>query len=269
MTASPTLGQLVARILQQYHESSVHEVTVGKYWLMAANTVAANLAARYKVTVDVAACVIAAHSMDTDWKSNVVRAEAQLAGRPVGLPKAIAMSAAAAAHPGNPFPHIVGPKINAFARNVAGDEQAVATDRWAQRAAYGTSDLKACRRLVEAPGGRDLLITAYHRAAASMGVTPAVMQSVIWVHMRDNPEDIGVDHYANSRGNSVLIRHHHPTEDVVTINVEASWRSEWSELASQIGAAARKAGAAGGYLAEQRDTTEWHTRRLTRTYPLT
>lgn len=263
----PAVARLVARILQQYHESSIHEVFVGKHWLTAANTLATNLARRYKVTLEVAACVLAAHSMDTDWKSNVARAEAQLAGSPVGLPNAIRMSAEAMAHPGNPFPFIVGPKINPFARNVAGDEQAVATDRWAQRAAYGTNDLTACRRLVEAPGGREQLITAYHRAAAAVGLTPAVMQSIIWVHMRDNPEDIGIDGFTNSRGNPVLIQRHHPTEDTVTITVESPWDQDWAELAAQIGGGARRA-ALGGYLTEQRVTTERHTYRLTRTYRL-
>jgi hypothetical protein len=175
---------MVARILSHYHAARPETVAAGTHWYDSARVLAETFAARYGTTTEVAACVIAAHSMNASWSINVRRAEAQLAGSPAGLGAAISMAAAAIANPTNPFDYIVGAKLNPFARNVAGDEQHVATDRWAQRAGFGTADDKVCGRLVARKGVRDSLIDAYRKAAAEIGVTPAVMQAVVWVHVR-------------------------------------------------------------------------------------
>jgi len=87
------------------------------------------------------------------------------------------MASAAIANPADPFSAILGPKINPFAHNIAGDEYLVATDRWAQRAA-------GVEQFIGRIGMRASLIDAYRKAAASAGVTPAVMQAIVWVHVR-------------------------------------------------------------------------------------
>lgn len=74
--------------------------------------------------------------------------------------------------------------------------------------------------------------------------------------------------YITVKGHSVLIKRS-PAEAIVTVQVEAPWTNDWSDLIPIAGAASRSGfGGAGGYLAEQRLTTEYHTYQLTRTYRL-
>jgi hypothetical protein len=122
------------------------------------------------------------------------RAEMHLAGKPFGLSRAIAMADNAIGkgfgykdNP-DPFAAIVGPKINPFARCVAGDLTAVATDRWAQRAAFDTLDDKKMSRWINRNGVRDTMIQAYTKAAESVGIPPAVMQAIMWVVVRGDAE---------------------------------------------------------------------------------
>jgi hypothetical protein len=180
-TPLPTLDDMTARILGAYQAASAEEIFLGTHWYDSARVVATELAERYGVTPDVAACVIAAHSMNTRWNMNIRNAEAQLAGAPVGLGASIAMATAAIANSTDPFSAIVGPKINPFAHNIAGNEYLVATDRWAQRAAGADT-------FIGRIGVRATLIDAYRKAAAAQGISPAVMQAIVWVHVRGSAD---------------------------------------------------------------------------------
>lgn len=182
--ASPTIDEMTGRILGLYQDSSEETRFLGATWYDEARAFAHALADRHGVTMQVAACVLAAHSMNAKWWQNKVRAEKQLCGHPAGLGHAIRMAAAAIANPADPFRFIVGPKLNPFAHNIAGDESFVATDRWAQRAGFGTDEQVVCERFIRRGGVRDDLIAAYGKAAAEVGVTPAVMQAIVWVHVR-------------------------------------------------------------------------------------
>jgi hypothetical protein len=181
---TPTLDAMMANIRASYDAATLEERSAGEHWYDSANHLAGYLGAKYWVGIEVAAAVIAAHSANASWESNIARAEAQLAGRPFGLGAAIRMGAAAMADPENALSHVVGPKLNPFAHCIAGDLTRVATDRWAQRAGFATRDDKLCARLIDRIGVRDSLIDAYSKVAADVGLQPAVLQAIVWVQVR-------------------------------------------------------------------------------------
>jgi hypothetical protein len=174
----------MANIQASYDAATLEERSAGMHWYDSARELAGHLSTKYQVSVAVAAAAIAAHSMNASWKVNVARAESQLAGRPVGLGAAIAMTDAAMADPGNALACVVGPKINPFAHNIVGDLNMVATDRWAQRAGFASSDDKLCDKLIRRVGVRDMLILAYQKVAADVGIAPAELQAIVWVQVR-------------------------------------------------------------------------------------
>jgi hypothetical protein len=182
-TRTPSLATMKRKIRASYDAATLEERSAGLHWYDSARDLAGYLAARYWTTVPVAAAVIAAHSQNATWSVNVARAEAQLAGRPVGLGTAIRMGAAAMADPDHALDHVKGPKIHPFACCIAGDLDQVATDRWAQRAVFGMDD-RVCERLIARKGVRDTLILAYQKVAADVGMAPAELQAIVWVVVR-------------------------------------------------------------------------------------
>jgi hypothetical protein len=70
--------------------------------------------------------------------------------------------------------------VNAFARNIAGDLDAVTIDMWAFAAACG--DL-ADKYLARA-GSYETVANAYRIAAKRFGIKPAQMQAIVWVAIR-------------------------------------------------------------------------------------
>ena len=181
---TPSLDDMMANIRASFDAATLEERSAGLHWYDSARELAGYLGAKYWVGPTVAAAVIAAHSMNASWTVNVARAEAQLAGRPVGLTRAINMAAAAMADPQNALDYVVGPKIHPFACCIAGDLSMVATDRWAQRAGFASLDDKVCDRLIGRKGVRDSLILAYCKVAAEVGLEPAVLQAIVWVQIR-------------------------------------------------------------------------------------
>jgi hypothetical protein len=185
---APSLDTMVQNILVLYRAADDVAVFDGTHWYDQARLFATDLAERYSTTVEVAASVIAAHSMNASWKVNMTRAVNHLSGKPTGLPAAITMGDNAIDawlfETGNPLDQVVGPKVNPFARAVAGDLSAVATDRWAQRAAFDTLDDSKANRWIGRKGVRQNMIDAYTKAAAEAGVAPAVMQAIVWVVVR-------------------------------------------------------------------------------------
>jgi hypothetical protein len=182
-TKTPTLRTMQRRIRARYDQATLEERSAGLHWYDSARDLAGYLAAKHWTTVEVAAAVIASHSRSASWQVNIARAEAQLAGRPVGFRTAILESAAAMADPTNALSYPNGPKISPFARCIAGDLDAVATDRWAQRAVFGMDDA-VCERLIARKGVRDTLIDAYRKVAADVGIAPAELQAIVWVQIR-------------------------------------------------------------------------------------
>lgn len=181
---SPSIDTMMRNIRASYDAATIEERSAGLHWYDSARELAGYLGAKYWVGVEVAAAAIAAHSRNASWSTNIARAEAQLAGKPFGLGVAIRETAAAMADPTNALDYVKGPKINPFAHNIAGDLSMVATDRWAQRAAFGTRDDRVCERLIARKGVRDTVILAYCKVAADVGLEPAVLQAIVWVQIR-------------------------------------------------------------------------------------
>lgn len=171
------------KIRAHYDAATLEERSAGLHWYDSARDLAGYLGAKYWVNVEVAAVAIAAHSRNARWEENVNRATAQLAGNPYGFGNAIRETAAAMADPENALSYVTGPKLRPFAHNIAGDLSMVATDRWAQRAVFGMDDDR-CERLINRKGVRDMLIDAYCKTAADVGLEPAVLQAIVWVKVR-------------------------------------------------------------------------------------
>lgn len=190
-----SMDYMMTNLRVLHGNASPDQIFDGTHWYDAARQYAAYLAVRHDVSETVAAAVIAAHSMNARWQENMRRAEAHLAGNPYGLPNAIAMADKAIVAgkqslwtPDDVLDCITGPKLNPFARCVAGDLTAVATDRWAQRAAFNSLDDKLVSKLTNRKGVRDRMIAAYTVAAEEVGVQPAILQAIVWVVIRGSAD---------------------------------------------------------------------------------
>jgi hypothetical protein len=174
---------MVSRILGYASSSflNAENFAAGLEWYDNGRKLAAEMAEEFDVTPEIAAYVIAATSPRTIWSFNVKHARAILAydDAPSGamgtndtrgrMVRDFGVSAI-----GN------GPKVNAFARNLSGDDNAVTIDMWAVRAACGDiPDNILTRR-----GVYETIAEAYRIAARKFGITPAQMQAVIWVAIR-------------------------------------------------------------------------------------
>ena len=79
---------------------------------------------------------------------------------------------------------ISGPKVSNFYRNLSGDFHAVTCDSWAARAAgipdslHNHIDRSRYQRLAD----------TYRNVAALVGLTPAALQAIVWIAIRENHE---------------------------------------------------------------------------------
>lgn len=153
----------------------------GMEWYAHAREEARIMALDNDVSEEIAAYVIAATSPRTIWSFNVKHARAILSyeDAPSGAlgtnhARGMAIRDYGIGHIGN------GPKVNAFARNIAGDWDAVTIDMWAFTAACG--DLPAS--MLARRGAYETVADAYRIAAKKFGIAPAQMQAIVWVAIR-------------------------------------------------------------------------------------
>jgi hypothetical protein len=92
----------------------------------------------------------------------------------VGLPNNLKM-AEASLHLG--FDALRGPKTNAFARAIAGDQNAVVIDIWMMRAAKMEKDSPTKGQYAE-------LSQAVKRVSAQYEMSPRTCQALIWILVR-------------------------------------------------------------------------------------
>lgn len=183
---------IVKRILRTFDRATVSDVEAGAQWYSEAGQLAADLAIHSNnwgtVSPRTAAAVIAQLSPRTTWTRNVQAATALIHGdetdaREVGAIGAnverAAVALAAGSTGGDAIDTINGPKTNAFARNIAGDTEAVTVDVWAARVA----DLD--ETLLGRKGAYDAVAHAYRVAARRRGVTPTTMQATTWIVARN------------------------------------------------------------------------------------
>lgn len=170
----------VARYARAYGRTvegfTAAELEAAAQWYGDAHSVALEMVAmRPEWTVEHASAIIAAFSPRCRWSTNVAHAvEYAAGGRPRCLGNNLRMADAAAVHG---FGALRGPKTNAFARNIAGDVDAVTVDVWMMRAAGLDTDTPNLTQYAE-------LSAAVRKVARRLGVDPSTAQALIWIRYR-------------------------------------------------------------------------------------
>ena len=176
---------IVARILRTFDRATTSDLEAGARWYDESGALAASLAGG-DVTTAHAATMIAHLSPRTTWSRNVATATALIregrdAARSLGAMEALLDRAERSLTFEDPFESFgpTAPKTQNFARNIAGDREAVTVDVWACRVA--DLDENALGR----KGAYDAVAHAYRLAARRRGVDPATMQATTWIVARN------------------------------------------------------------------------------------
>jgi hypothetical protein len=174
----PSLETLTRRILRTFDGATASDLESGATWYDDAHALAVDLSARHGIPVDNAAAVIAALSPRTPWSRNVAAAVTLLAtgDAPGNIGRNVETARRAVT---DGFAALGGPKTSAFARNIAGDTEAVTVDVWAARVA----DID--ENLLTRKGVYDAVAHAYRLAARRRGVAPTTMQATTWIVARN------------------------------------------------------------------------------------
>lgn len=177
-----TFDTIVARILRTFDRATSSDVESGARWYDEAGQLACELSGG-DVTVEHAAVVIAHLSPRTTWARNVASA-VELIHHGEKLAGVIGTNyerAARSLELVDPFESFgpTAPKTLSFARNIAGDREAVTVDVWAMRVA------NLDETLLGRKGAYDAVAHAYRVAARRRGVDPATMQATTWVVARN------------------------------------------------------------------------------------
>lgn len=178
-----SLETVVRRILRTFDRATAHDIEAGARWYDEAGELAAELSNGQDVTVAHAAVVIAHLSPRTTWTRNVEGAVSLIRHgvQANGIMGALYERALASLEFADPFDSFgpTAPKTASFARNIAGDREAVTVDVWAARVA----DLD--ESMLGRKGAYDAVAHAYRLAARRRGVDPATMQATTWIVARN------------------------------------------------------------------------------------
>lgn len=146
-------------------------------WYLDAERVAEQVAANLNTTLEVGASVVSAFSPRERWSLNVAKAISFSLGEKVtALGNNIRM-ANASLELG--FKALNGMKTNAFAKAIAGNENAVVIDVWMLRA-VGIENKSPSQAQYKK------LADAVTETATMYGMTPRSMQALIWIIVRGN-----------------------------------------------------------------------------------
>ena len=148
-------------------------------WYLDAETVAREVAKNLGVTLEIGATVVSAFSPRERWTRNVTNAITFSLGEPVvALGNNIRMANAGLTLG---YDALKGQKTNAFARAIAGDENAVVIDVWMLRALGIEKKTPTQSQYKE-------MATAVTLVAGIFGMTPRAMQALIWILVRGSGE---------------------------------------------------------------------------------
>ena len=174
----------MSRALTLYLASTAAQRRLGAQWYPAALDICENIAEQHGIdTVNVVAAM-AILSANTYWNHNVAMTRSLARRRrfsnPGTFPKT-ARKAWGALH-GKVNENVRGPKTQAFARAIAGDQRAVVLDR---------QILKALEhwRISVTPRQYERYANQITRAADTVRVPPAIVQATLWIQERDTPTD--------------------------------------------------------------------------------
>jgi hypothetical protein len=151
------------------------QVEQASKWYVDAERIAEQVARNLDTTLDIGATVVSAFSPRERWSVNVARAIQFSLGEQVTCLKNNIVMANNALTMG--FDALKGMKTNAFARAIAGDEQAVVIDVWMLRAV-------GIEKKTPNQSGYKELSDAVKTVAFEFGMTPRSMQALIWIVVR-------------------------------------------------------------------------------------
>jgi hypothetical protein len=156
-------------------DASYGQIEQAALWYADAEKVAHEVARNLDTTLEIGASVVSSFSPRERWATNIEKAVSfSLGQKVVGLPNNLKM-AQASLHLG--FDALNGPKTNAFARAIAGDQQAVVIDIWMMRAANMPKDNPNKGQYIE-------LSRAVKLVSAEYDMTPRTCQALIWIMVR-------------------------------------------------------------------------------------
>jgi hypothetical protein len=155
------------------------QVEQASKWYMDAERVAAQVARNLDSTLEVGATVVSAFSPRERWTNNVTKAISFSLGNNIpGFKNNMVMANNAIAFG---YDALKGLKTNAFARAIAGDEQAVVIDVWMLRAV-------GIEKKTPSQSQYNELAEAVKKTAFEYGMTPRSMQALIWIMIRGSAE---------------------------------------------------------------------------------
>lgn len=155
------------------------QVEQASKWYVDAERIAEQVARNLGKTLEVGATVVSAFSPRERWSVNVARAIQFSLGEEVTCLKNNIVMANNALTMG--FSALKGMKTNAFAKAIAGDEQAVVIDVWMLRAV-------GIEKKTPSQSGYNELVSAVKTVAFEFGMTPRSMQALIWIVVRGSAE---------------------------------------------------------------------------------
>jgi len=161
------------------NKATFGQVETASKWYVDAERIAEQVATNLGTTLEVGATVVSAFSPRERWSVNVARAISFSLGKEVTCLKNNIVMANNALTMG--FNALKGLKTNAFAKAIAGDEQAVVIDVWMLRA-VGIEKKTPNQSLYNE------LANAVKSAAFEVGMTPRSAQALIWIIIRGSAE---------------------------------------------------------------------------------
>ena len=167
-----------------YEQATPDERADGLAWYPSARREVARIACDYRIPNRMVAHVIAALSPRNKWGRNLQDAEAFVAAflenRPMPSANTFKSNARSAWRVLHENAEATGPKVSSFAANLTGDDETVTVDTWAIRAATG-GKVDAVSNL----GEYREVARAYQAVAHELGLTPASLQAIVWVTIRN------------------------------------------------------------------------------------
>ena len=155
--------------------ASLRDVEAASRWYHDAHDVARQVADNLSCSIEIASSIVSAFSPRQRWDINVRQALAFSRGEEVkGLSNNLNMANASLVHG---FDALKGQKTNAFARAIAGDDNAVVIDVWMMRAAQMPTDSPNKSQYNECAN-------AVRVIADEFGITARTTQALIWIIIR-------------------------------------------------------------------------------------
>jgi len=170
---------LVSTFRSYVQDASPGQIEQAAKWYLDAERVAEKVAENLDTSLEVGASVVSAFSPRERWTSNVAKAIAfSLGEKVVGLSNNLKMAQMSLSLG---FEALRGRKTNAFARAIAGDENAVVVDVWMMRASGIGIDNPNKTQYTD-------ISNAITEVASEFGLTPRTTQALIWIMVRGSGE---------------------------------------------------------------------------------